>query len=807
MIRQSPGFALTAILSLAIGIGANVAIFSVVDALLIRPLPYNDADRLVILWNRSPGLNITEDWFSTAQYFDIKNGHSGFEDLAIAIGANYNLTGAGGDPERVGVIRVSANLLTMLGAKTERGRLFTTKDDDPSQPLIALLSYSLWSRRYGSDPSIVGRTITLNGQSAEVAGVLPRSFTLPREVMPTLGVAEDGEIFLPIRLPSNAPEIRGREDYNILGKLKRGVSVAQAQAEMSGITARLRQDHPDVYPPNGGLTFSIVPLREQVVGNVRTTVLILAGAVGFVLLIACANAANLLLSRALARQKEIALRAALGASSRRVLRQLLTESLVLSCCGGLVGIVLAELGISWIHLLRPANLPRVADIGINLEVLAFTIAISIGTGVLFGLAPALGLRRLDLHSTLKDAGRTSSAGQGHHARRVLVIGEVALSLMLLVGAGLLVRSFASLQRVRPGFDASSVLTFELTLTGQKYGSGAIVANTYRQLWQRLEQVLGVTAAGGVTSLPLSGYFAWGPITVEGRTPPPGEQFLNADQRVVAGHYFESMKIPLLRGRFFDEHDTPDQPRVVIVDEFMANELWPGQDAVGKRIRLGGRDSTSPWVTVVGVVGRVKQYSLDADGRIALYLAHTQSPSRALYVTVRGSGDPASLAASVTREIRALDAELPLYHVRPMTTWVNLSLARQQFSMLLLTIFAAIAAILAAVGIYGVMAHLVSQTTREIGIRLALGATPGAILQHVLRQGLRLTFAGVAVGIAASLLLAGIMEKLLFGVPGRDAVTLTAVAALLTAVAVVAIYLPARRASRTDPLVTLRQGEA
>jgi predicted permease len=535
-------------------------------------------------------------------------------------------------------------------------------------------------------------------------------------------------------------------------------------------------------------------------------VLILAGAVGFVLLIACANVANLLLSRALARQKEIALRAALGASRRRVLRQLLTESLALSFAGGLLGMLIAQAGISWIHVLHPANLPRVADIGLNVEVLAFTVGISIAAGLIFGLAPALGLRRLDLHSTLKDVGRTVSSGQGHRARRVLVVGEIALSLTLLAGAGLLVRSFSSLQRVRPGFDATGVLTFELTLTGQKYGSGPIVANAYRDLWQRLERVPGVTAAGGVTSLPLSGFFAWGPITVEGRTPPPGEQFLNADQRVVAGRYFESMKIPLLHGRFFDEHDTPDQPRVTIVDEFMANELWPGQDAVGKRIRLGGRDSTSPWTTVVGVVGRVKQYGLDADGRIALYLAHTQSPSRALYVTVRGSGDPTALAGSVTREVRALDADLPLYHVRPMSTWVDLSVARQQFSMLLLTIFAGIAALLAAVGIYGVMAHLVSQSTREIGIRLALGASPTAILGRVLRQGLLLTLIGIVAGLGASLLLAGLVEQLVFGVSVRDALTLAAAASLLTVTALVAMYVPARRAARVDPLVTLKQGE-
>jgi predicted permease len=805
---RTPWFALAAVLSLAIGIGANTAIFSVVHALLVRPLPYADADRLVILWNRSPGLNITEDWFSTAQYFDIKTGHQGFEDLAIAIGANYNLTGRGGDPERVGVIRVSANLLPMIGARPARGRLFAADEDAPGRPPVAVLSDGMWTRRYGGDPAVIGASITLNGQSVEVVGILPRAFHLPREVLPTLGVAEDGEIFLPLPLAPSAAEIRTREDYNILGKLRPGVRLGQAQAEMDGITARLRHDHPDVYPPNGGLTFAIVPLLEQVVGNVRRTVLILAGAVGFVLLIACANVANLLLSRALARRKEIAVRSALGASRRRVLRQLLTESVMLSAAGGAVGVLFAMLGVAWIHAVHPVNVPRLGDISVNADVLVFTVVISIAAGILFGLAPAIGLGRLDLYGTLKDADRGSAGasavwGRGHNARRLLVVAELALSVVLLIGAGLLIRSFASLQHVHPGFSADNVLTLELTTTGQKYADGVAVGNTYRELWQRLEHVPGVTAAGGVTSLPLSGYFAWGPITVEGRTPPPGENFLNADQRVVAGRYFEAMGIPLRRGRLFTERDTPDQPRVVIVDELMAGELWPGQDPIGKRVRTGGLDSTSPWRTVVGVVGRVKQYSLDADGRIAMYFPHTQSPSRALYVVVRGAVEPAALIPAVTNEIHELDAELPLYHVRSMSQWVEQSLARQKFSMLLLTIFAGLAAALAALGIYGVMAYLVSQGTREIGIRIALGASERGILRLVLRQGMTLALAGVGLGLGGALLLAGVMQSLLFGVRGRDALTFTAVAILLALVALAATYLPARRAARIDPLISLR----
>ncbi len=566
----SPGFTAAALLSLAIGIGANSALFSVTSALLLRPLPYKNADRLVILWNRSPGLNIAEDWFSTAQYFDIKTGHSGFEQVAIAIGGNFNLTGDG-DPERVGVVQVSSNLLPMVGARPALGRLFVAEEDAPGHPRAAVLGYGIWTRRFGNDPGVVGRSLTLNGQPYTIAGVLPQDFSLPREVLPTLGVAEDGEIFLSLPLPATAATDRTREDYNIVGTLKSGVTVPRAQAEMDALTARLRRDFPNEYPPNSGLTFSIVPLLEQVVGNVRRALLILVGSVGFVLLIACANVANLLLSRALAREKEIAVRAALGASRSRIVRQLLTESLLLSLLGGALGVALAYAAVRGIHVLQPPGLPRLRDIAIDARV---------------GLAPAFAAGRLNVYGTLKDAARGSGAGalwgRGNRLRRLLVVSELALAVVLLVGAGLLIRSFARLQDVAPGFNPNGVLTVELTMNGRKYANGPAVVETYRQLWEKLDRLPGVTASGGVTALPLSGYFSWGPITIEGRALPPGERFVNADQRVVSGRYFEAMGIPLRSGRFFSEQDTTDHPRVVIIDEFMAAEMWPGQDPIGRR---------------------------------------------------------------------------------------------------------------------------------------------------------------------------------------------------------------------------------
>jgi len=804
---KSPGFTAAAVLSLAIGIGANTSIFSVANALLLRPLPYPEVNRLVILWNRSPGLNITQDWFSTAQYFDIKSSHSGFEQLAIAIGGYYNLTGTG-EPERVSAIRVSANLLPMFGATAAQGRLFVSEDDAPGRPATAILSYGTWARRYGSDPRVVGQSITLNGQSYQIAGVLPRSFSLPLEVLPILGGVEQAEIFLPLPLAASAATIRTREDYNIVARLRPGVSVERAQAEMNSITARLRAEHPDVYPPNGGLTFSIVPLLEQVVGDVRRTLGVLLGTVGFVLLIACANVANLLLSRAVGRQQEIAVRTALGAAKSRIVRQLLTESLALALVGGLVGALIAFWSMRWIHAMGTQSIPRLAEISIDWRVLLFTLLLSAVSGIVFGLVPALRVSNLDLHTSLKDAGRGSAGasavwGRGNNVRRMLVAGELALSVVLLIGAGLLIRSFAGLQNVQPGFNARNVLTFGLTMTGRKYADSATVLNTYRDLWQRMERLPGVSAAGGIQAIPLGQLWAWGPITVEGRVPRPGENFLNADKRVVSGHYFQAMEIPLLRGRFFNDQDTAANPRVIIVDDYMARELWPNQDAIGKRVRCGSVDPHAPWCTVVGIVGRVKQYSLDSDSRIAMYIPHTQNPSRALTAVLRSGSDPAALSGAVKKEIRQIDPDLPVYQVRTMTNFIDESLARRRFTMSLLGIFAGIALLLAAIGIYGVMAYLVNQGTREIGIRLALGATQSGILGMVIRQGMTLALTGVGAGLIGAFALTRLLRSFLYGVQATDPLTFAAIALLLAAVALLASFIPARRASRIDPMISLR----
>ena len=797
---RSPAFTAAAVLSIAIGVGANSAIFSVASALVLQPLPYRDADRLVILWNRSPGLGITEDWFSTAQYFDIKASQSVFADVAIAIGANFNLTGDG-EPERIGTIRVSSNLLPMLGAQPALGRLFEPGEDLPGRAGTAILGHGTWVRRYGGDPNVLGRSLTLNGSPYQIVGVLPASFSLPREVMPTLDGAEDAEMVLPLPLGPEAVTFRGREDYNILARLSAGTTVESAQAQMDALTAQLRRHYPNVYPPNGGLTFGVVPLREQVVGDVRKPLAILMGAVALVLLIACANVANLMLSRALARQQEIAVRSALGAGRGRIARQVLTESILLSLAGGALGIVFAVWSLEGIRSLGKASIPRLSEIAIDGQVLLFTFVISLVSGIVFGLAPAWRLSRIDLarSARLGTGGRTVRAPR---YAALLVIVELTLSVMLLVGAGLLIRSFARLQHVFPGFNPSGVLTLEVTMSGRKYGDAHAVIETYREVWARLRRLPGVTAVGAVSALPLSQMFAWGPITIEGRASPAGETFINVDQRIVAGHYFEVMQIPLLEGRLFSDEDIRSNPRVAIIDQHMAQQIWPGESAVGKRVRLGA-DAKGPLTTIVGVVGRVKQYTLDTDSRIAMYVAHTQFPTRAMNIVLRGTTPPQGLAAAVRAELRALDSDLPVYNMRTMSNRVGESLARRRFSMLLLTLFATLALGLAAIGIYGVMAYLVSQGTRELAIRMALGATPQRILMLVVGQGMMVAVVGIMAGAAGAAMVTRFMRTLLFGVEATDPLTFVCVATLLAGTAIVASGLPARRAARVDPVVVLR----
>jgi predicted permease len=805
---RNRGFVAAAVLSLALGVGANTAIFSVASALLLRPLPYPQADRLVILWNRSPGIGITEDWFSTAQYIDIRNHGGSLEQVGIAYGGNDNLTGDG-QPERVSTVRLSSNLLPLFGARAQIGRLFTAEEDTRVPAHTALLAYPTWVRRYGSDPNVIGRRIELNGRPFEVVGVLTADFSLPHEVLPTLGNPADPAIVVPQPLGPAAAQTRNREDYNIVGRLKPDATVGQLQHEMDALTTRLRRDFPDFYPPNGGLTFSVLPLQEQVVGGARRSLAILIGAVAGVLVIACANVANLLLSRGIGRRKELAIRAALGAGRRRIVRQLLVESVLLGLAGGAVGLLFAYWGLGWMHALGSKSVPRLNEIRIDGGVLLFTTALSIVSAILFGLFPAIRAVNVDLQTELKNdqsaaAGLTSWSGR-QRARQLLVIAELTLCVMLLVAAGLLIRSFALLQRVPTGFNADRVLTMGISLAGRKYPDTATLQTAYRELWPRLARVPGVTAAGGISSLPLSSQMAWGPITVEGRAAPASERFVNVDQRVAAGDYFRAMEIPLREGRLFNEQDTPTAPRVALVDERMARQLWPDGSVIGKRIRVGGIDasSTAPWITVVGIVGNVKQDALDAESRMAIYMPQTQLTPRAINIVIRSHGDAAAPATAVRAELQAIDPDLPVYDMRTMDERIDASLARRKFSMLLLSIFAVVAAGLAALGVYSVVAFVVAQGTREVGIRMALGATPRGIGLLIVRHGLVIAAAGIALGVAGAFALTRLMRSLLFGIASSDPLTYVVVSGLVVLTALAACYLPARRAARLDPMLSLR----
>jgi predicted permease len=802
MLMKKPGFTVVAILTLALGIGANTAIFSIVNSLLLRPLPYRNSERLAIIWTHSPGANVALDWPSPGQFSAIKAQNSVFEDLALAQGTNVNLTGQNG-PERLGVVRVASNMFSLLGAKPILGRAFLPEDDVPNKPGTVILSHGLWQRRFGGDPKVLGQSLKINGSNYEVVGVMGPEFSLGYEVMPTVGAVSQAEMLMPLPLNAEGLARQGDENYNVLARLKPGVTMAQAQAELDLAVRRLEQQFASNYPPSRRFSFSIRPLHEQVVGDVRQALYILLGAVGCVLLIACANVANLLLARAAVREKEIAIRTAIGAGRGRIIRQLLTESVLLSLVGGIFGLVFAIWGLAGLRWLNPGNIPRLGTISIDGRVLAFTSAVAILTGILFGLAPALRSSRVNLSESLKEGGRNSISGSQHRLRNVLVIAEIAMSLVLLIGAGLLIRSFVRVQQVDPGFVPQNVLSLRLSVVGTSYVEEPRRQIFFQQLWERLRRLPGVESAGGVSVLPLSGGIGWGSITIEGYDAAAGQSAIQADQRIATVGYFETMKMPLIKGRFFSEQDTKDAPPVIIIDENLARTYFPNSDPIGKRIKRGGAGSTAPWMTVVGVVASVKQYALDTDSRVAMYAPHQQALTGAMSVAVRTTADPLSIAAAVTREARAMDPNVPIFDVKTMDQWLSESLARRRFAMLSLGLFAGVAMLLAAVGIYGVMSYMVAQRTREIGIRVALGAQTGNVLKLVIGQGMSLTGVGVGIGLVVAVVLTRVMASLLFSVSARDPLTFIAIAGLLAGVALLASYLPARRAARVDPMIALR----
>jgi predicted permease len=795
-LLKSRGFAVVAVIALALGIGATTAIFSVVDAVLLRPLPYKNAERLALIWHSYPQINLPQASICVPCYAEYRDMTSSFDQVATMTGWAVNLTGIG-EPERLQGNRVSFNYFTTLGAEPAQGRAFLEEEDKPGNNLVVVLSHGFWVRRLGADPNVLGTTLTLGGLSYNVIGIMPADFTGPQPV----------DLWSPIAFTQEelAPTNHGNEYLTVIARLKPGVALGQAQAEMDTLADQLR---PQFYGASWGIT--LVSLREQLVGDIRLPLLILLGTVGCVLLIACANVANLLLARATSRQKEMAIRAALGASRGRVVRQLLTESVLLAMLGGVFGLALAYLGIRLIVIGVPQNVSNSIvgwkQIGLNPEVLGFTLVVSLLTGIIFGLVPAFQASKPDLHDSLKEGGRTGSeGGRRNLVRSTLVVVEVAVALVLLVGAGLLIRSFGRLQEVNPGFNPQNILTMQISLPRSKYAENNQMSAFYEQVLDRVKALPGAQSAAFGTNLPMSGSNSSASFSVEGLQVPQGESSPHGDPHMVSTDYFKTMEIPLLSGRYFDERDSKDSLPVTVVDETLANRYWPDQDPVGKRIAafFDSKNNQLNWRTVVGVVKNVKRYGLDGKIKEQYYFPQSQSPQRSMFLLVRSAADPTGLASSIRDAIHNVDKDQPIFRVMTMEQVVSNSVAQKRFSMLLLVIFAAVALLLAAVGIYGVMSYSVTQRSHEIGIRMALGAQQGDVLRMVVRQGMTITLIGVVIGLVGAFLVTRIMSSLLFGVGARDPLTFVAIPLILAGVALGACFIPARRATRVDPMIALR----
>ena len=783
---KRPGFTVIALIALALGIGANTAIFSLVNAVVVRPLPFPEPDRLVWAWgNIRNGGNRAS--VSPLDFLDFRAQNKTFEQFAASytVPITVNLTG-GGEPERLSGSGITGNYFTAFGVKPLLGSGFSLENEKPGQDQVTVLSHGLWQKRFAGDPEIINKTITLDGKTFQVIGVMP----------PNVGLPQAADFWIPMNFDVS-PDMKQRKAHFLrpIGRLKEGVTLAQAQADTDLISAHLEEQFPD---SNTGWNLRLVSLREQLVGGTRATLFILFGAVGFVLLIACANVANLLLVRAAARQREIALRTALGASRLRIMRQMITESLLLSIFGGALGVLLAMWGVQFLVSLSEGSLPPTANVTIDGTVLAFTLLVSLVTGVLFGLAPAFRTMRVNLIDSLKDGARGASEGaMRNRTRSLLVVFESAVAVMLLIGAGLLVRSLVRLQQVDPGFNANNVLTLRVDLPPEKY-DGDKKARFFEQLEGRISSIAGVQAVGLITELPLSGQPNDIPFTVEGRPATSPDDAYDADFRRVNASYFNALRIPLLRGRNFTEQEVRENAAVTVVSQGLVNAVFPNEEALGKRLvsEMGGVK-----FEIIGIVGDIRHRSLEGSPFPTMYFP-TRNSSRT-NVVVRTQGDPLGIVGNVRDEVHALDADQPIAAVKKMTDWVESSVSAPRYRTTLLALFAALAMVLAATGIYGVMSYSVAQRTHEIGVRMALGARRLDVLKMVVRQGMLLAVIGVILGLLGSFALTRVMETLLFGVTAKDPLTFVAVALLLTGVAFIACVVPAQRATRVDPLQALR----
>lgn len=803
-LRHSPAFTFIVVATMALGIGANSAIFSVINTVLLVPLPYRDPGQLVTIYHWYPTLKM-EAPVSAPGFKDYRDRTRSFAAVAVEAGWNVNLTGMG-EPERLGGTRVSGLFFSVLGVTPARGRTVIADDDRAGHDHVVVLSDGLWKRMFGAKADVVGQTVSLNGESYQVIGVMPAGFVDPWNP-PT-------EIWSPIAIdPSRFTSNNYTNEYlNLVARLNPGTSVKAAAREMTGFATQLKQDNSNTFSTDW--TLEVKSMSEVQTGRIRSALLVLLGAVGFVLLIACANVANLLLARAASRHREVAIRIALGARPRDLVRQLLAESLMLSAGGGALGLLIAYGAIKALAAANPANLPRVKDLAIDSHVVVFTLAVALVTGVVFGLVPALQTRKGNLQSSLKDGSRTGTADRGGQlVRRALVVTEIALALTLLTGGGLLLRSFSRLANVSPGFEPRNVLTFGISLPVAKYNNDTARTAFWSALMPRIEQVPGVKAAGGTSVVPFGGSWSTGSFNVEGYTPPPKANGPWGDIRLVTPGFFAALQVPRLEGRIFTAQDDAHGMQVAVVDnEFVHHYYKAGETPIGKRIDLGNNtpDTSTRYITIVGVVGHTKHEGLDAEPRIQLYLDILQPASafgggaNRLDVVVRTTGDPKQQVAAIRNAIHDIDRDLPMARVTTMDDLVSASMGQRRLSTTLLGIFAALALLLASLGIYGVMSYTVAQRTRELGVRVALGATRDNVLGLVFRQGMTLTALGAGLGLVGAFALTRLIASQLFAVNATDPVTFATVTLLLLAVAIGATLVPAVRATRIDPLVALRE---
>ena len=795
-LRTHPGFTAVVLATLALGIGANAAIFSVVNAVLLRPLPYEGADRIAVIWGdlHRPGVNRIPA--SAGEYADYRDRSHAFEHIAAYDTAGFNLTGAG-EPEELDGAVVTASLFPLFGATPEVGRAFTAAEEQAGRNDVALLSHSLWTRRFNASRNVIGQVVAIDGRPTEIVGVMPASFEFPDPAV---------DIWKPLLLDAEAlsSNNRGSHGYTALARMRPGVTLVQAQADLAGVTATFKTEYPGNY--RTGFTATLRSLQEEIVGDTARPLFILLGAVGLVLLIACANVSNLLLARAASRRKEIALRTALGASRGRLVRQLMTESGLIALAGGVLGLVVASWSMDLLIGLAPDTIPRLREVTLDRRVVGFTALVSVATGALFGIVPALRASGAALNEVLKDGGRRGESAMHRRAGWLLVVSEVALSLVLLIGAGLLVHSFARVQNVEPGFDARGMLTLRLALPESRYTTFEQGDRFFDALFAAQRARPGVEAVAAANALPFSGVGGSRTFHIEGREPKRPEDQPEEQLRIVTDGYFQTMRIPVVKGREFTDRDRLSAPRVAVVNEALARKHWPGETAVGRRIAFS-RDEPH-WYEIVGVVANIKHRGLDAADRPELYVPYRQPlfsnwTVRPMQLVVRTAGDPLIAASTVRQDVVRIDAEQPISDVRTMDDRIGRSLAARRFNMVLLAVFASLALTLAGIGIYGIVAYAVTERTHEIGVRLALGAQRRDVMAMIVAQGMAMAAAGAAVGVVSALPLTRVMTSLLFGVSAADPVTFAAIPLLLAAVAFVACYAPARRATRVDPLVALR----